>query len=650
MMQQDKMLNGKPEFTELALGCVKPEGWLLQQLKLQADGLTGHLDEVWPDVGANSGWLGGDGEDWERGPYYLDGLLPLAYLLDDPYIKNKVQKWVEWSLQSQENDGFFGPKSNCEWWPRMVMLKVMMQYYSATNDERVLPFMDRYFRYQAANLQSRPLSMWGVPRAAENILAVYWLYEKTGEAYLTKLAELLFEQSYDWVKFYEKFPFKTSMSEYMPWKEFRAVFKSQPMDFDQEEKNPLYSSYHASHVVNVAMGLKYAAMKFMQTGDKAYAENVKKGFEQLMKYHGVAYGLFTGDEHLNGTNPTQGTELCAVVETMFSFEVLTRTFGTVWTCDNLEKLAYNMLPAAIKSDYWGRQYDQQANQVMCSETERRWYNNGNKANLFGLEPNFGCCTANMHQGMPKFVASMWAGTSDGGLVAVAYGPNRFSGRIGGKRVELEQQTDYPFSGEIDIRFSLPDGEAEFPLYLRVPGWAAGTGISINSRACEQIQEGSFHRIMQTWSTGDAIHISMPMKARITQWYKRSVSVEVGSLLFSLGITEVWKRTGEGESLADWSVLPASKWNFALGLNGEGNLQSAEYIYKKMPIQPFESFDSPIELKVKGKEIDQWKLDGAQAGDLPQSPVMANGKSQELTLVPYGAAKLRITQFPCYLEE
>ncbi|HEX8926097.1 MAG TPA: hypothetical protein VF786_09910, partial [Terriglobales bacterium] len=49
-------------FYPLPLGSIRPRGWLRRQLEIQANGLSGHLDETWADVGPNSGWLGGKGE------------------------------------------------------------------------------------------------------------------------------------------------------------------------------------------------------------------------------------------------------------------------------------------------------------------------------------------------------------------------------------------------------------------------------------------------------------------------------------------------------------------------------------------------------------------------------------------------------------
>lgn len=133
----------KGSYTLLPLGSVKPKGWLHKQLEIQANGLSGHLDEFWPDVGPNSAWLGGTGEGWERGPYFLDGLVPLAYLLEDPKLIAKATKWMDWTLTHQRDDGAIGPPKNTDWWPNMIMLKALTQYQEATGDARVIPVMEK---------------------------------------------------------------------------------------------------------------------------------------------------------------------------------------------------------------------------------------------------------------------------------------------------------------------------------------------------------------------------------------------------------------------------------------------------------------------------------------------------------------------------
>ena len=195
-------------FYPLPLGAVRPTGWLRAQLQIQADGLGGHLDETWPDVGPNSGWLGGSGESWERGPYFLDGLVPLAYLLDDARLKAKAQRYLDWTLNNQSPNGMLGPCSNDDWWPRMVMLKVLTQYHEATGDPRVIPAMQRYFEYQLASLPTRPLRDWGKFRWQDQALSVLWLYNRNGNAKLLDLLNLLHAQGYDWLSEFANFPYK----------------------------------------------------------------------------------------------------------------------------------------------------------------------------------------------------------------------------------------------------------------------------------------------------------------------------------------------------------------------------------------------------------------------------------------------------------
>jgi len=203
---------GQSSFYPLPLTSIRPKGWLKRQMEIQAAGLSGHLDEFWPDVGPESGWLGGNGESWERGPYFLDGLVPLAYQLQDQKLISKAEKWVNWTLQHPQANGMIGPTKNDDWWPRMVMLKVLTQYQEATQDPRVIPLMERYFAFQANEMPKRPLRDWGKYRWQDEALSVVWLYNRTGNRDLLKFAELLHAQGYDWQKQFASFSYTHKIS------------------------------------------------------------------------------------------------------------------------------------------------------------------------------------------------------------------------------------------------------------------------------------------------------------------------------------------------------------------------------------------------------------------------------------------------------
>lgn len=380
-------LVAKP-YLELPLGSIRPEGWLQEMLRRQRDGMTGQMDKLYPLVmGDRNGWLGGDGDMWERGPYWIDGLLPLAYILDDNALKQKAQAWVEWALQSQKADGSFGPDSDlpnepglqrdraADWWPRMVVLKILKQYHSATGDKRVIDFMTRYFRYQLQTLPEKKLnnwSFWALYRVCDNMQAVYWLYNITGDAFLLDLAELLHKQGFDFI--------------------------------GKLSGDNLLSSKFSIHCVNLAQGIKEPAVYYQQSGDKKHLEAVKKGFADLRKFNGWPTGMYGGDEALHGADPTQGTELCSIVELMLSLEEIFQITGDRSYADHLEKVAFNALPTQISDDFMTRQYFQQANQIVCSRDKRNFVNDHNGCdNLFGLLTGYTCCTANLHQGWPKFV-------------------------------------------------------------------------------------------------------------------------------------------------------------------------------------------------------------------------------------------------------
>ena len=204
-------------FVALPLGSVRPQGWLRTQCELQRDGLTGYAEKIYADdLGTNSAWLGGTGENWERGPYYFKGLVPLAYTLNDAGLKAKAQKWMDWLLDHQGPDGYLGPETNNDWWPRMVATYALRDYYEATDDARVPNVLSNYFHYMLANLPTRPLADWGKARAGDEMDVALWLYNRNGDTNLLALANLLRQQAYDWTGIFTSNNFALYGTDYQP--------------------------------------------------------------------------------------------------------------------------------------------------------------------------------------------------------------------------------------------------------------------------------------------------------------------------------------------------------------------------------------------------------------------------------------------------
>lgn len=612
-------------FHELPLGAVKPAGWLRRQLTLQADGLTGHLEDLWPDVGPDSAWLGGHGEDWERGPYYLDGLVPLAHVLDDPALKAKAQRWIEAILASQRPDGFFGPASNDDWWPRMCALKALTQHHDATGDERVLPFMTRYFRHQLGQLPGRPLNDWGQARGQENVLTVLWLHQRTAEASLLELADLIAKQTLDWAG-------------------YRLI------------ERPATTFDHYTHVVNVAMSLKGPALAYLLGGDARQEKVFRDSLANLDRWHGMVNGMFSGDEWLAGTEPQHGVELCAVVELMFSLETQVRVFGDARDADRLEVVAFNALASTISADMRSHQYHQQVNQVLCTVAQRDWTMSSDDANTFGLEPHFGCCTANLHQGWPKLTRSAWMASTDG-LAAISYVPCGVEALISGQTVRLSIKTEYPFEETVRIGLSL-EHPTDFALNLRIPGWCQDAALKVNGEAvaCSPNSRG-FARIKRQWKDGDRIDLTLPMGVRALPRPNGALGLALGPLVLALSPGELWTKLPTSEGFGDWEIRHRRSWNYALDFGTDAPETVCRVERFPVPEHPFSVGTSRPDAGVVGvvlrvhtpaKRLPNWLLERNSAAPPPLSPVTSLQPTHQVQLVPYGCARLRIAEFPVQL--
>lgn len=623
-------------YTALPLGAIEPKGMLLQVLNLQRDGLTGHLDSIYSLVcGPRNGWLGGDGDGWERGPYWIDGLLPLAYILKDEVLIAKVKQWVEWSLQHQRSDGNFGPLPLPEgykklkgvqqglrddWWPKMVMLKVMQQYYMATGDKRVITFLTSYFRYQFKTLPIYPLgywTFWATQRGCDNLAIVYWLYNVTKEDFLLDLADLIYQQTYDWAN----------------------VFSGQVIRC----LNP----YPSLHCVNVAQGLKAPIIYYQQHPEKHYLQTVKEGLAALRDCHGFVNGMYGGDESLHGNNPTQGSELCSAVEMMYSFENILPITGDVFYADYLEKIAYNVLPTQVTDDFMYKQYFQQANQVLVTTDKRNFFNDDNGRQAYGRITGCSCCLTNMHQGWPKFVQNLWYATSDNGLAALIYGASKVMAQVGkGEWVSIEEETDYPFKESIRFKVSTECCSVQFPLHLRIPLWCKNVSLTINDEKVD-VDDTPIIVLEREWKDGDEIELVLGMNFRYSRWFENSLGIERGPLVYALRVEEDWRKVSKS-GMTDcefWEVYPKSPWNYGL-LPEIMKCDSLEmHVDSTVADNPWNLANAPIQIRVNAVRLPGWLLEDYSAGRLRLWRRENASKIEKVTLVPYGCTTLRISQFP-----
>jgi hypothetical protein len=635
-------------FIRLPLGTVKPAGWLKKQLEAEASGLTGNIDEFWPDL-SFSAWHGGDGDAWERGPYFLDGLVPLAWLLDDDHLKEKVNKWIEPILASSRDSGWYGPLKNKDRWPLAVASKVLMQYYEATGDKRAFDVLIKYFRYLHDTPPDWPHKDWRGVRAMENAVTGYWLYRQTGEKWILETIESIHKNGADWTTYYEKFP----------WDSAASAAKTIPHDGTPAGMT--------AHGVNNAMAIKYPGLWYQQSKDIRFKNAVFSGIEKYDLNHGQAGGRFSADEHLAGKSPVQGTELCTVVEYMYSLQELYAIFGDGRLADRLELLAYNALPGATTPDIWSHQYDQQSNQVSVSIAKRDWSSNSDDSNIYGLMPNFGCCLANMHQGWPKFAESMWMATNDNGLALVTYGPSVVKARVGkGNEVTITEETDYPFKGSVKLLITTAK-PSKFPVYLRIPGWADSVTVIYKNKTVVVRNKTQF-RIDERWKNGDQITIEIPLEIRVEKRFNNSLSVIRGPLYFSLRIGKEYKSVKSNydnfsyKGSIDWAINPSGAWNYGILIDTKNitrGLKVSENPIGKYPFADkgdmiwaadsgkYEQWtgDAPVLIRARGIKIPEWTMKNNSADVPPVSPVKPEGDPEIITLVPYGCARLRITEFP-----
>ncbi|MFF7361855.1 RICIN domain-containing protein [Streptomyces sp. NPDC008125] len=616
-------------FLKLPPGQVKARGWLAGQLQLQLDGLCGRYEEFSHFLDFDtSGWVHTDQGGWEEVPYWLRGYTDLAIVTGDAKALAATRRWVDAILTTQQPDGFFGPKAlrtslngGPDFWPFLPLVQALRSWQEYSGDTRVIPFLSRFFRYMNAQGPGAFNTSWIALRWGDGLDSVFWLFNRTGDTFLLDLADKIHQNGADW---------------------------------GDNLVNP--------HNVNIAQGFREPAQYALRSGSAQDTKDTYGTYAKAMGQYGqFPGGGIAGDENARAGHgdPRQGFETCGIVEFMASHQLLTRITGDPLWADRCEDLAFNSLPASLDPSGRAIHYITSANSVdLDNEPKRdRQFQNGfaMQAYLPGVD-QYRCCPHNYGMGWPYFLEELWLATPDGGLAAAMYAASEVTATVAdGTRVTITEETDYPFTDTVTLTLKSPK-QLKFPLVLRVPAWCTAPDIRVNGQRVTAPAGPAFTRVDRTWKNGDQVTLRFPQQTTVRTWAENhgSVSIDRGPLTYSLRIGESYERIGGTDQFPEYAVHATTPWNYGLVLDGALPRATAAPRARARErsarpaagSNPFTLEGTPLTLTARARRIPEWSADDEHVvAPLQQSPARSTEPIEQVTLVPMGAARLRITSFP-----
>ena len=394
---------------------------------------------------------------------------------------------------------------------------------------------------------------------------------------------------------------------------------------------------------------------WLQTKEARHLQASYRNYDKIRRLYGqVPGGMFGGDENCRPgySDPRQAIETCGMVEMMASTERLAWLTGDMLWADRCEDVAFNSLPASMLADMKALRYLTSPNMVV-SDRKSKSPGLQNGGPMLCMNPyDHRCCQHNAGQGWPYFAEHLWFATPDDGLAAVLYSASEVKAKVGAKGTEVtvREETHYPFSGRIHLGVTVPE-QVAFPLYLRVPGWCEKVEVRVNGQPINAAtRPRSFVLLERQWQDGDVVDLTLRQEVKIRTWTtnQNSVSVDRGPLTYSLQIGEKYVRSDGTDKWPAWEIFPTTPWNYGLVLEDRNPAAAFEVVRRSWPASdmPFTQEGTPLELRTKARRIPAWQADYlGLVGKLQPSPVKSSEPEETVTLVPMGAARLRIASFP-----
>jgi uncharacterized protein len=623
------------QFSELPVGSVQPRGWIQQWLERQAQGLTGHPENmsypydtcmyagVIPRPPYQNKWW----KEWwpyEQSGYFVDATTRLSWLINDPAIRQRRDANLNYILTHSSGTNFGGS----HWcWPNAVVGRALMAEFSATGDPRTAAVMQNWLLTSAD-----AIAQGG--RNGANFEEAFYLYGLTSDPRLLELCR----------KIYDGYLHDTNSFCTTAKIRSRAPFRE--------------------HGVTAAEELKCLPLMFCYTGNRAALRLAERAYQKVLDHNLMADGGIVSSEHLEPTAFDSLHESCDITDWSWSLGYLFMAKGEARFADLIERTTFNALPGAVTKDFRQLQYFSAVNQMEIAATNSDTSRRPTRM-TYRAAHDVECCPGNINRAMPNYVIRMWMRSNDGGLAAVYYGPGEVTAEVNGRTVTITEETDYPFRDHISFRFKTA-GPVAFNFQYRIPQWCDAAVVQVNGETLHQPQKpGTFISMHREFHNGDVVDLKLPMRAQIENWFNgRSVCVTRGPLVFSLKIAEErLEHTNDPpdikpllgghdiQGFPEVEFLPRSDWRYGFSRLLRNDMGKINVVEKVMPDNPFLEDRTPVELNLPLCPLPGWspETNGAtygEPGSLPSaSELRGVGRPHTMTLVPYGSTHLRLTTLP-----
>lgn len=607
-------------------------------------------------IGSLSG-LVKDGE-WNGGeslPRYVRGLILLSCALDDKNLKEKVSSFMSLIFASANEGGDFGPKNTSSLTPKIEAVKTLLTYYEATGNERVLPFLKKFFKSQFNTYSVS--SSWYDSRARllEEIGAIEAVYRETDLEWLQDLGEKLRDSSNDWFKLANRFPYKKPYQRYISQTALKHIQKqvlSVDCAKDGEKKHKTLSPEYINNQwhkkkhkvavetsgVNLAKAVKYPAVYGRFIGDDNLKNLSLKLVSALEKRHGTPLGMFACTPRIAGTKGVGAVDVEAGVEMLESLVEVVKETRSYELADLIERIVFNMVAGASFDDCSAVQDMVFVNQTEASQARKLPYADEDNA-FYTKKASRGAIA--LLSAYPLFLQTACM-VKDEQLNFITYAPCTMDVSVGGFNLTISERTGYPFRNAVVFKVEQADGEPEVKINFRVPKNTYMQLISGGQIVASGSKEISVKCILKAGST---FMLKMNIPLTVEENADGSRSLFKGNLLMALKLPcDVAQDSSDRRTLI---VKCSKKWNIAPLLSKKSTkklFEDERVVVHDISNVPFAQEQPPFELKIRSKNVLNWDYDTSGFESFPKKCSFSE-ESLERTYVPFGCTLTRIAKFP-----